>query len=122
METESRINDPSQSQRQRSKNDQNYESEDESSQKQIIRMKHLKESQTNYLDELKKSNKKKGRSRANDDPQQKMKELIEQAEKLASFLISKHKMGFSDVKSKGKESTRRNRKRQGESEDENLIE
>lgn len=74
-------------------------SEDETSRNEITRMKSLKISQTNFMNTLKKGGKKKKRGKEV-DPQERMKELIQQAEKLASFLLSKHKMNAHDPRDK----------------------
>lgn len=63
------------------------------------RLKSLKASQNQFADNLKKSNKKKSAENSK-DPQERMKELISQAEKLASFLLSKHKMHAHDPREK----------------------
>lgn len=71
--------------------------DEENSRKELLRMRDLKSSQRKYMDHIKASGKK-GKNTAieTDVLELKMKELIFQAERLASFLLSKHRMNSAD--------------------------
>lgn len=70
---------------------------DEDNRRELTRMRDLKNSQQAYMREIKASGKKQAASRkTKGTPEEKMKELIAQAEKLTSFLLSKHNMNAGD--------------------------
>lgn len=75
--------------------DESYD-EEKNQEREIKRMRKMKQSQNEYMNEIRKSSRKSKKVKNDTSSEDKMKELISQAEKLATFLLSKHRMNAGD--------------------------